>query len=106
MKKLLSIALALSLFTACNNDKKADKDADTTTTTTTNTTTPTGWDEGNRSAFISKCIEGTKAQMTDDKAKSYCSCMLDKLEARYPVADSTSNMTMTQMSELAKDCVR
>jgi len=103
MKKLFLATFALSLLGACNNDKKENKVEDTTTTTTT-TPTVTGWDASNRSSFVSKCVEGTKAKMSADKAQAYCECMTGRLEARYPVFDSTNNMTMAQMQEVASDC--
>jgi hypothetical protein len=102
MKKLILATFAIALLGACNNKKAENKAEDTTTTTTTPMTT--GWDAGNRTSFMSQCMEGTKSKMTAEKAQGYCECMSGKLEARYPVFDSTSNMTMAQMQEVASDC--
>jgi len=106
MKKLFLATFALSLLGACNNEKKDNKVEDTTTTTTTPMST--GWDEATRKNNEEQCVTGSKAKMTEDKAKAYCDCMMDKLEARYPVADTMKNMTMSQMetamNEFATDC--
>lgn len=103
MKKILLAVFALSVFAACNNDKKADK-VDTTTTTTT-TPVATGWKESDKKEFMDKCVEGSKAQMGDEKASAYCSCMLGKIETKYPVADSASSLSMNDMMDMAKGCL-
>lgn len=114
MKKLMIAAFAISLFAACNNDKK-DKATDTNTTNTTNTnsTTPTGdggWTAEYKTTFMNQCVQGSTAQMGADKANSYCDCMYGKLREKYPVADTLNNMNMTQMQEnmksLASDCLK
>jgi hypothetical protein len=66
----------------------------------------TSWNETSRKTFIDKCVEGSTKNMGADKANSYCSCMLEKIQAKYPVADSSANMTMAQMMDLAKDCLK
>lgn len=113
MKKLFIAAFALSMFAACNNDKK-DKGTDANTTNTTNTTTTTtgdgGWTPEYKQTFITQCVQGSTAQMGADKANAYCDCMYDKLRAKYPVADTLNNMNMTQMQDnmkaLASDCIK
>jgi hypothetical protein len=117
MKKLFIAALALSSFVACNNDKK-EKGTDGTNTTntpnTTNTTSTTsgdgGWTSEYKQTFMNQCVQGSTAQMGADKSNAYCSCMYDKLKAKYPVADSLNNMSMAQMQEnmkdLAVDCLK
>jgi hypothetical protein len=111
MKNLAIAVLALSLFAACNNDKK-DKNTDTSTTTTTNTTTTAdgGWTAEYKQTFMNQCVQGSTAQMGADKANTYCACMYDKLRAKYPVADTLNNMNMEQMQNnmkgLASDCIK
>lgn len=116
MKRLVIAAFALTLFAACNNDKKEDKDTkdtdktENTTTTTTTTTTDGGWTAQYKETFMNQCVQGSTATMGGDKANSYCSCMYDRLKAKYPVADSLNNMQMQRMQEvmqeMAKDCIK
>jgi len=89
MKKLLIILFAASLITGCKG-KKAAK----------------GWSDKDKTDFTTNCVKGATAGMGEDKAKSYCSCMLDKIEVKYPTATDAGNLDMNSMTEMAKDCLK
>ena len=89
MKKLLVILLVASLAVGCKGKKASS-----------------GWAQKDRDAFNTKCVEGATAGMGADKAKSYCSCMLGKIEVKYPAASDAGNLDMNTMTEWAKDCLK
>ncbi len=64
------------------------------------------WAQKDKDAFNSNCVNGAKASMGDDKAKAYCSCMLDKIEVKYPNAEDAGKLDMNSMTEMAKDCLK
>lgn len=105
MRRILLFSMASVLILACNNKKNSDNKT-TTTETSTQAPTTAGWDQGNRTAFMDRCVNDSKGQMDEDKARNYCSCMLEKIEARYPVADSASALSMKELQEMAKDCIK
>lgn len=105
MRRILLFSMASVLVLACNNKKSTDNKTPTTETTTTTPTT-SGWDQGNRTAFMDRCVNDSKGQMDEAKARDYCSCMLEKIEARYPVADSASALSMKELQDMAKDCIK
>ena len=88
MKKTYMLALAALIFVACNNNKGTKSETKSTTTTTDNNassnrgnnTSGGKWDDTNQKAFLDKCVEGSTASMGSEKANSYCSCMLDKIQ--------------------------
>lgn len=75
------------LCTACRNNKKGSESTDKgTTMTTTNTTNPTGmvWPDSTKTAFIEGCVNNSKGKMPEDQARKVCTCMQEKIEAKYP----------------------
>lgn len=51
------------------------------------------WGTADREAFISNCITNAKAGLGEEKAKSYCGCMLFKVESKYPNPLDAANIT-------------
>jgi ATP-dependent Lon protease len=51
------------------------------------------WTKSQREEFLSECINTAKESKGQEKAKSYCECMLFKIEKKYPNADDASNIT-------------
>src|SRR5687767_4897127 len=43
-----------------------------------------GWTATDRGPFITECVKSAKAGMSEDSAKYYCYCMLEKVEKIYP----------------------
>ncbi len=94
MKQIFLASFSFIFFIACSNDEKA-------------AAKPATWDEPNKAEFMEQCISGAIQQFSNDstKANSYCNCMLQKIEARYPIADSAGTMSYNEMTVLAKDCL-
>lgn len=42
------------------------------------------WSQEDKDNYMNTCLEGVNGQPSPEKAKAYCSCMLDKLVKRYP----------------------
>ncbi len=90
MKQVLTLFLAAALLTGCKGGKKASA----------------GWPQKEKDAFTENCVNGAKGTMGDEKAKSYCDCVLGKMEAKYPDAAEAGKVDMNTMIEMAKDCVK
>ncbi len=43
-----------------------------------------GWSDAQRKQFVKECADAAAAGMGQEQANSYCSCMVQKLEAKYP----------------------
>jgi hypothetical protein len=90
MKQLLIILMAASLAVGCKGKKAASS----------------GWPQADKDAFTDNCVKGATAGMGEDKAKSYCSCMLGKVEAKYSKPQDAGSLDMNTMTEMAKDCLK
>ena len=69
-----------------------------------------GWPSVERNAFITECIKTAKAGMSEDSAKSYCYCMLEKIEKKYPTIEEAGKITDADMQSAewqkdVKDCL-
>lgn len=57
---------------------------------------PGGYKE--RSGFLSNCIASAKDGVGEEKAKTYCECMLYKIEIRYPDPADADKLTAEKLS--------
>ena len=90
MKQLLIILFAASLLAGCKG-KNASK----------------GWSAKDRDEYTKACVPGATTNLgSEEKAKTYCSCMLTKLEAKYSSADDAGKLDLSTMTEMAKECVK
>lgn len=97
MKKLLLFLLLLSIF--CSNSSLAQ-----------DSTATKGWTSTDRSDFIGDCIKTAKVNLGEDSARTYCYCMQEKLEKKYPIAADAAKVTAADMStpewkKEIKDCL-
>jgi hypothetical protein len=93
---ILFFALALFIVACKNNDASEAKAANAK---------QSGWDSTNRYEFINECMEGDKvSEMSREKAYAYCNCMLSKVEARFPVPDSTALLDSATVQQMEMDC--
>lgn len=56
------------------------------------------WSTKDREEFLEDCIDSAKEHLEEAKAKSYCECMLFKVEQRYPNPDNTSELTSEKLN--------
>lgn len=63
------------------------------------------WTQKDKDDFTGGCIHGAVKDMGEAKAASYCSCLLEKLQKRYPnPADMKYIKSDTAVYSIAKDC--
>lgn len=95
MKGFFFAAFSLILFVACSNEEKAKPKT-------------ASWDEPNKAEFMTQCVTGAVNEFQSDtaKARSYCDCMLQKIEKLYPEPDSAGKMSYNDMTALAQDCLK
>ncbi|MBK5272796.1 MAG: hypothetical protein JJE22_17490 [Bacteroidia bacterium] len=86
MKKLLIFFFASFLFAACNNNGGMGG----------------GWSESDQNKFLNDCVaqSGNSAQ-----AKQICSCVLEKLQKKYPSARDADQGTAELGQQLAMECM-
>ncbi len=89
MKTIVILLFASILITGCKGKKNSS-----------------GWPQKERDAFSENCVKGASAGMGEDKAKSYCSCMLGKVEVKYPDPADATKLDVATMTEMAKDCLK
>lgn len=97
MKKILLSILLLSFFYIKNSFAQ-------------DSTATKGWAAADRSAFIVNCVKTAKANLGEDSARSYCYCMLEKVEIKYPTPEAAAKITAEDMSTAEwkkeiKDCL-
>ena len=56
------------------------------------------WGSKERSGFLSNCIVSAKDGVGEGKAKTYCECMLFKIEIRYPDPADADKLTAEKLS--------
>lgn len=64
------------------------------------------WGKSDRFAFLENCVTNAKIKMGDEKAKEYCSCVLELVEAKYTSAVDAANIDLKDMFEMAKSCMQ
>jgi hypothetical protein len=63
------------------------------------------WTQKDRDDFTGGCMNGALKEMEQAKARSYCNCMLEKVQRRYPDAgDMKYIKTDTAMYSMAIEC--
>jgi hypothetical protein len=64
------------------------------------------WGKSDRFAFLENCVSNSKVKMGEEKAKEYCSCVLEMVEAKYTSAVDAANLDLRDMFEMAKNCMQ
>jgi hypothetical protein len=75
-----------------------------------NCLTESHWDTKNRETFLTDCVNSAKTNLGDSKAKSYCECMLYKVEQHYPNPQDAGKLTAEKLAspewkEIVKGCL-
>jgi hypothetical protein len=64
-----------------------------------------GWTKAERTTFLETCVENAKVNVTESRAKTYCSCMQKKIESKYDSYDDANNkLSSTELNRLAAQC--
>lgn len=63
------------------------------------------WTDAEEAAFIKECEPKAAKSMGEEKARSYCACMLEKVEKAYPNPVEASNVTIEQISKWTELCL-
>jgi len=68
------------------------------------------WSSKDRSDFLTNCVASAKDGIGAEKAKTYCECMLFKIEQRYPSSDDAAKLTAEDLQTpawkiIAKGCL-
>ena len=61
------------------------------------TTAKKGWPAGERTAFIASCFKSANVNLGTDTGRSYCYCMLEKIEKKYPTIEAAATIKSTDM---------
>jgi len=66
-----------------------------------------GWSDNEKTAFMNSCSE-TRQSMGDNKeqAVTYCDCMMQKIQAKYPDVTKTGSIPNEEMTIMARECIR
>ena len=65
------------------------------------------WTREDKDSFLGGCVNGALKDMGETKAKSYCNCMLEKLQKRYPNAsDLKYAKTDTVLYSMGRECMK
>lgn len=72
--------------------------------------TANGWPQNERRGFINSCEKKAISEGSDKlTAQSFCQCMLDKMEARYPDIKVAAKLTRAQVNQFGEqnsaDCL-
>lgn len=63
------------------------------------------WTENDKQTFMGGCMNGALKEMDPEKAKAYCSCMLEKVQNRYPnVSDARYLKSDTAVYAMGRAC--
>ena len=85
------------------NDDNSNLGSKTSTDEPDNSSTPAGWPQVERRAFIKSCErEAVGAGRDRLAAQSFCQCMLDKMEARYPDIKLAAKLTRQQVEQFGE----
>lgn len=69
------------------------------------------WTNTDRTDFIRECIKSASVNMSLDSAKSYCNCMLPKVETKYPKIEDAGKLNADilaspEWQKMINDCMQ
>ena len=65
------------------------------------------WTTEDKTEFLGGCLKGAIKDMGEEKAKPYCTCLLDKVVTKYPNARDAAYIRYdSTIVILAKDCLK
>ncbi len=68
------------------------------------------WSSKDHAEFLSNCIGSAKDAMGEEKANTYCECMMSKVESKYPNPADAGNLTKEKLNspewkKIIKECL-
>ncbi|MDB5208921.1 MAG: hypothetical protein JWR72_3996 [Flavisolibacter sp.] len=100
------LSLASLFFTACNNDASTTAAGNDTAVKNTTSATAQSWTQEDELEFMSGCVDNAKGRFGEEKAYTYCKCILAQVKTKYAM-DSTliSKLSDTaQVAKMAQNC--
>jgi PBP1b-binding outer membrane lipoprotein LpoB len=92
MKSLINILIISLLLASCKETPKQSNKK---------------WSENDRASFLESCAAQGKLQNIEaSMISSYCNCMLEKFEAKYASQKEAANISINEIGELTRDCVK
>ena len=65
------------------------------------------WTTEDKTDFLGGCLKVAIKDMGEEKAKPYCSCLLEKVVARYPNANDAAYIKHdSTIVKMAKECLK
>jgi hypothetical protein len=65
-----------------------------------------GWSDAEKKTYMDAC-EGKAAEaLGAEKAKEYCACTQEKMEAKYPNAKDVEKITADEITKMAEECMK
>ena len=64
------------------------------------------WTANERTAFLKECSANAVKSMGPEKTKTYCNCMLVKIEKAFPNPADTGKMTTEELNKWATECLK
>lgn len=64
------------------------------------------WSASDQREFMDNCTPGASKSLGTTAATNYCDCVMRKLMQAYPNSADVGNVSKSEMSALAQDCIR
>jgi uncharacterized membrane protein len=65
------------------------------------------WTQDDKQNFLGGCMKGALKDMDEEKARAYCSCMLQKVQKKYPnAADAKYLKNDTAIYSMGRECMK
>ena len=112
MRKILFLFLLVAAFASCNNDRmknnrdnRDNRDNYDNRDNKNDRNTNYGWARNEEDQFMNNCESTARKNVTPERAKEYCDCMLKKIKKIYNSPDEANRkMTQAEMQPLADEC--
>lgn len=65
-----------------------------------------GWSDAEKKTYMDACEGKAAAALGEEKAKEYCACTQEKMEAKYPDPAEVKNVTSEEITKMAEECMK
>lgn len=111
----LALLLLLFVFLSCKQ-KKSTNDATTNDPSGTSSSktdlnsegkSGTGnWSKKDSDDFVDECVKKASERLSTGDALTYCRCMQNKVETKYPNVQNAAGISNSEMGSFKDDCLR